>query len=699
MRSLSVVWKVVAALAASSCVVAPDERARTLRAGPEVDDGAFLARAANVPYPAAWVFYDHRAEAPNGADYETLISLAHPAMNLAQGFESFAAAIAPQQPWSIQWVGPLPNDPETDPTSGDSIDAVMQWTWDQYRDAIPASSTQDFDVRLVQRWEYLPGEPVVHPPGFEPPSSEFEYAIGVLPPVQALPQGPIYELLRNSHPQQVVAYVWVTPRCGLEIWALRVGEGPDTWNILGEDEPGVSLKFVRSNLTPMFTFDACTASAEFHEFINQYGNFVVIEHRYFTPAGSRVACLDQPPNLECGTNRTEFPGPVWVRTPNEQAARRLVAALFADAPETSDFERYVRLNGVVWVRIRPDELNRLLAVDPPYLIEPSEPMLAGGSIRHNSHSHPSSREFVPRGVQDVCAPEAWRHADGRGVRIAVLDTGIDCTRDLEGAIDCAAQWPKIRAPGDPHGHGTLVASTIAARENGWGVVGVAKRATLIDVQVLDRTGRGNDDDLVNGIRHAIKPRECGGGGADVLVMALEGRTAQMPTKVKDALLDARACGVLVIAAAGNRRERISWPASFDKACLSIGAIARIDDEVQTRRCSGQGDESFASAPGYATPGYYVDAHGREHLAYIEGTSAAAAHAAGVAAVAIQANSGWRTRLLGRAGKKRVDELRDILEDCVSPRTYPWILWWAKTDDAGEGLLNACRTIPGAKCCR
>ena len=103
---------------------------------------------------------------------------------------------------------------------------------------------------------------------------------------------------------------------------------------------------------------------------------------------------------------------------------------------------------------------------------------------------------VPPGVELIQAPAIWKETKGKGITVAILDTGCDSSHpDLQEQIiggrnftDDDGSNPDIFL--DYNGHGTHVAGTIAAQQNDKGVVGVAPEASLLIVKVLNRKGSG-----------------------------------------------------------------------------------------------------------------------------------------------------------------------------------------------------------------
>lgn len=144
------------------------------------------------------------------------------------------------------------------------------------------------------------------------------------------------------------------------------------------------------------------------------------------------------------------------------------------------------------------------------------------------------------------APYAWKHTDqGEGVVVAVLDTGVTVTKDL----DKSRVLPgKSFVPGetveDGQGHGTHVAGTIAqSTNNAHGAAGVAPKATILPVKVLSNAGFGQADWIAAGIDYAVEQ------DAQIINMSL-GSPRNSPI-IHSAIKRAKEAGVLVVAACGN----------------------------------------------------------------------------------------------------------------------------------------------------
>ena len=189
------------------------------------------------------------------------------------------------------------------------------------------------------------------------------------------------------------------------------------------------------------------------------------------------------------------------------------------------------------------------------------------------------------GPYGVGAQQAWANAraagrsGGRGVKVAVLDTGVAYSNRVPfkrspdfNASQFVAGWDYVDGDAyanDANGHGTHVAGTIAeATNNKLALAGLAYGAKIMPVRVLDRNGEGNANDIADGVRFAAKK------GAKLINLSLEFdsgvRAADIP-QLLSAINYARSRGVLVIGASGNEgQQSISYPANAP-GVMSVGA--------------------------------------------------------------------------------------------------------------------------------
>ncbi len=217
-------------------------------------------------------------------------------------------------------------------------------------------------------------------------------------------------------------------------------------------------------------------------------------------------------------------------------------------------------------------------------------------------------------------PDAWKHAQGEGVTIAVLDTGCDLDHpDLANNLLPGANMvnPK-KPPQDGNGHGTHVVGTICAENNDIGVVGVAPKAKVMPVKVLDDKGNGNLLNVARGVRWAADQK------ADFISMSLG---APVPVQqVRKAIQYAAKKGSICFVAAGNagNTKEIFYPANYPET-IAIGAI---DENFKRANFSNTGNNLDFMAPGVDIFSTVPD----NWYATLSGTSMAQPFACAVAAL-------------------------------------------------------------------
>ncbi len=229
--------------------------------------------------------------------------------------------------------------------------------------------------------------------------------------------------------------------------------------------------------------------------------------------------------------------------------------------------------------------------------------------------------------------ELWTGSTGTDVDIAVVDTGVDASHpDLSGRVCPGVSFVGAGGspqPGggsvDPNGHGTHVAAIAAANTgDGVGIAGVAPSARIIPVSVLDSHGFGSSADVGRGITWAVDH------GAEIVNVSLGGaRTAAVDASVRYA--DDR--GVLVVAAAGN--GGLGAPAFYPAAIPEVLAVGSFDRSGAISSFSTRGDYVDVAAPG---SGILSAAPGGGWV-YRSGTSMAAPHVAGTAALILARSPG------------------------------------------------------------
>jgi serine protease AprX len=293
------------------------------------------------------------------------------------------------------------------------------------------------------------------------------------------------------------------------------------------------------------------------------------------------------------------------------------------------------------------------------------------------------------GVEAVDADKAWRHATGRGVTVAVMDTGIAEHPDIAGSVIARVDFVNDGADLlDPSGHGTFVAGLIAA--HGRTFKGVAPDAKLVSLRVLDQDGNGAMHAVLGAFDWLLKNRTA----KSIRVLNLSFGAPQRSSYHRELLAGVVEsvwfAGVAVVAAAGNDGPQpgtVAMPGA-DPFVITVGSFAdqgtdaTIDDSESIFSSRGPTRDGFEKpdvlAPGehivsLRVPGTALD-RGRSSkghrdiaddsplgaYARLTGTSASTAMAAGAAALVLEAHPKYSPTLVKGAlvaGGRRITGTR------------------------------------------
>lgn len=296
----------------------------------------------------------------------------------------------------------------------------------------------------------------------------------------------------------------------------------------------------------------------------------------------------------------------------------------------------------------------------------------------------------PFGVQ---ASSAWEKTVGVSTVIAVIDGGVDLTHedlaakawqngsetkngvddDGNGFIDDVNGWDFVDDTPAVYGHehATHVAGIAAAQtDNGRGIAGANWQAKIMSVRVLNRSGIGREENIIRGIDYAVAE------GADIINLSLAGSAS---SAMLDAVENAYANGVLVVAAAGNNgSSRPVYPACAERNGVNmVLGVGATNDKGEPASFSNWGDCVDVSAPGddilSSTPG--------SRYREMSGTSMSAPLAAGIAGLYLAQHP-------NASPSEIISRLQSSLDPFVGKNA-------SEHNQRYKGILNAAKVVGAA----
>jgi major intracellular serine protease len=284
---------------------------------------------------------------------------------------------------------------------------------------------------------------------------------------------------------------------------------------------------------------------------------------------------------------------------------------------------------------------------------------------------------LPPGIRMIRARSMWRHGfQGENIVVAVLDTGSQSDHpDLSGQIIGGYNFTSDYY-GDPanfsdnNGHGTHVCGTIAAAENGSGVIGTAPKARLLVLKVLTGSGEGTTQAITAAINYAVNWIGPSGERVRVISMSLGG--PEDDPSLHAAIQAAVRNNILVVCAAGNEGDgnsqtnEISYPGAYQEV-VEVGSVDRFK---RLSTFSNSNSEVDLVAPGEQI----LSSFPGNQYAVLSGTSMAAPHVSGAAALLIEKLEKQHNRPMTEP---------EIFQELIA-NTFP--LGYPKTQE-GNGLLR------------
>lgn len=261
--------------------------------------------------------------------------------------------------------------------------------------------------------------------------------------------------------------------------------------------------------------------------------------------------------------------------------------------------------------------------DPAFGLSASSECVFGGDVIKST----------PWSLQRVLLNQLWEQATGKGVKVAVIDTGVDSSnKQLTGAVSGGKTFVDGSATKDDEGHGTRVAGIIAARPlKGTGFVGIAREATILSYRYTGgEEKQGDAGTMSDAIKTAVAA------GAKIINISSDTQNKKDDPTLAAAVADAVRKGALIVAAAGNDGADGKFADTYPAAYPGVLAVAASDRNDERAFFSQAGNFVDIAAPGVGM----VSTVPQGGQCTADGTSFAAPYVAGVAALLKQKYPEW-----------------------------------------------------------
>lgn len=314
----------------------------------------------------------------------------------------------------------------------------------------------------------------------------------------------------------------------------------------------------------------------------------------------------------------------------------------------------------LYIELSTDEVNRLLVNPLVASIEEDKPIEIAETKLTDVEPQivKESAQTIPWGVHSTGAyiTQLTKGSGLAPVKVAVFDTGIMNHPDLN--IAGGVSFVDSTNYFDDEGHGTHIAGTIGATNNGEGVVGVAPSAELYAVKVTDSSGQGYTSSVIQGIEWAIEN--------DIDIINMSFVASQYSELLHEAIKQAKSNGIIIVAAAGNKGfgdNSIQYPAKYSE----VVAVGAVDSSHHRLDFSATGEELDLVAPGFGV----ISTSSNGEYGVSSGTSSAAAHVTGTAALLWAHN-------------------RSMTSEEIIQKLYETATSLGNSNEYGHGLVNIAR---------
>lgn len=374
-------------------------------------------------------------------------------------------------------------------------------------------------------------------------------------------------------------------------------------------------------------------------------------------------------------------------TPNNSADFQDVIVRFKDKPGQAELHAFKGLGG---------EVSNVFTIIPA--ISGKLPAKAIEALKNNPQVEVVELDYTVQALEYSSENElgnSWGadhiNADaalasgysGEGVKVAVLDSGVNFNHfDLRDNFDLSANelgYDFVSDdffPEDVYGHGTHVAGILAAASNGFGVVGVAPNAQIVALRVLDDNGEGTASRIIEALQW-VQNYNAAHPGSPIRITNNSYGTGSNSSQLEAAFDVLASSGVLHIGAAGNEGSaagngnNVGYPARYD----SVVAVAAVDRNNLRASFSSTGSDVEIAAPGVAVLSTWKDGvnllgpqpfsfegYTGEYFIEANGTSMAAPHVAGVAALLMASDANYTAEAVRKKINGTALDLGEIGKD-------------------------------------